>query len=550
MRIATAFAQYASTTAMLAQQSALHKTQMQLSTGDKILAPSDNPSGSVRAQDLQISLDAVKQYGNNITYLKEKLGGEESALQGGLDVLHRARELTVQALNGTNTPEDRKAIGQEIEQLRDQLFSIANTRDAHGEYLFAGVRSQTTPFIQGPAQAPAYGYTFQADASSRELQMSATRRLSIGDSGFDLFQDIPSSSVTATANNGKQNVLSTLNLLTNALKEGQVQSGAAGVIGADLGAVLASPAGLVVSTGVNDTLKLSIDGGTPGSIDIPPGSYKDVNDLVSAINGSIDNGSLSGAVRAYAYGNSVQFVSSSSGNQSSVAVSDSPAPTAAIGFNGGETGVGRQHPATGTLTANTPGFPINYGAPTPFDIAVDNGPNVTVNVPPGSYADVNAFVAGINAGFTAAGIDSQVKAQANGNNVELVSTSTSDNAKVQVFTAGTSTFLDDAGFTSGQASAGSTPLHVAMSDFLADLDSAIGRFTETDASVGARLKTLDTQTDVHSRLTLDMQSALSDTKDLDYAEAISRFSLEQMALQAAQQSFVKVQGLTLFDYIR
>jgi flagellar hook-associated protein 3 FlgL len=38
--------------------------------------------------------------------------------------------------------------------------------------------------------------------------------------------------------------------------------------------------------------------------------------------------------------------------------------------------------------------------------------------------------------------------------------------------------------------------------------------------------------------------------DLDYNKALSDFARQQVALQAAQQSFAKVSGLTLFDYLR
>jgi len=42
---------------------------------------------------------------------------------------------------------------------------------------------------------------------------------------------------------------------------------------------------------------------------------------------------------------------------------------------------------------------------------------------------------------------------------------------------------------------------------------------------------------------------LSDIQDVDYAEAISRLNLQLTALQAAQQTYVKVQGLSLFNYL-
>jgi len=46
-----------------------------------------------------------------------------------------------------------------------------------------------------------------------------------------------------------------------------------------------------------------------------------------------------------------------------------------------------------------------------------------------------------------------------------------------------------------------------------------------------------------------MQTALSNTEDLDLAEAVSRFEQEMVALQAAQQTFNMVQGLSLFNYL-
>ena len=45
------------------------------------------------------------------------------------------------------------------------------------------------------------------------------------------------------------------------------------------------------------------------------------------------------------------------------------------------------------------------------------------------------------------------------------------------------------------------------------------------------------------------QQTLSDLQDLDYAQAISDFTRQQVALEAAQKSFVAISGLSLFKYI-
>jgi flagellar hook-associated protein 3 FlgL len=43
---------------------------------------------------------------------------------------------------------------------------------------------------------------------------------------------------------------------------------------------------------------------------------------------------------------------------------------------------------------------------------------------------------------------------------------------------------------------------------------------------------------------------ISDINDVDYAEAIAQFNLDRVGIQAAQQAYSKIQGLSLFDYLR
>ena len=55
---------------------------------------------------------------------------------------------------------------------------------------------------------------------------------------------------------------------------------------------------------------------------------------------------------------------------------------------------------------------------------------------------------------------------------------------------------------------------------------------------------------INEMFIVEAKSALSSIEDLDYSEAIIQFQQQQMVLQAAQQSFVQIQGMSLFDYIR
>lgn len=91
--------------------------------------------------------------------------------------------------------------------------------------------------------------------------------------------------------------------------------------------------------------------------------------------------------------------------------------------------------------------------------------------------------------------------------------------------------------------------HRATSALL-DVDRAIGRVLELRTDVGARMNMIDSQADVNADQTLHLTSALSDIEDLDYAEALSRFSMQHAALQAAQQTYVQVARLSLFDWLK
>lgn len=84
---------------------------------------------------------------------------------------------------------------------------------------------------------------------------------------------------------------------------------------------------------------------------------------------------------------------------------------------------------------------------------------------------------------------------------------------------------------------------------LTRLDAAIDDVLDTRASIGARLNTIDSQRNMNDAFDLLMQENRSSLEDLDYAEAISRFERQLLTLQASQQSFIKIKGLSLFNYL-
>lgn len=84
---------------------------------------------------------------------------------------------------------------------------------------------------------------------------------------------------------------------------------------------------------------------------------------------------------------------------------------------------------------------------------------------------------------------------------------------------------------------------------LTDLDQALTHILNFRSSIGARLNATDTQENINADFLVQVQTSLSGVEDLDVAEAASRLNLQTVTLQAAQQSFIKIQGLSLFNFL-
>ena len=86
-------------------------------------------------------------------------------------------------------------------------------------------------------------------------------------------------------------------------------------------------------------------------------------------------------------------------------------------------------------------------------------------------------------------------------------------------------------------------------DFLTNMDTAMDAVAIARTRVGARMNAVDLQREINGDTKFNMENTLSLIQDLDYSEAISRLNLQLTGLQAAQQAYVRVQGLSLFNFL-
>lgn len=119
--------------------------QNQMATGKKITRPSDDPVGITKVMKYKTDIRETVQYGKNIDDALGWLEVSESSITNIKDILQRIRELTVQAANGTNTPQDTDKIRVEVEQLTKEIMVSGNATSA-GRYLFSGLETNKKLF--------------------------------------------------------------------------------------------------------------------------------------------------------------------------------------------------------------------------------------------------------------------------------------------------------------------------------------------------------------------------------------------------------------------
>lgn len=102
----------------------------------------------------------------------------------------------------------------------------------------------------------------------------------------------------------------------------------------------------------------------------------------------------------------------------------------------------------------------------------------------------------------------------------------------------------------GSSSAQRAQNQTAIYGALQFLSGAQTHITNVQAGVGARQQAATNATSQLSARSTQLQSTLSNLQDLDYAAATAHFSQTQLTLQAAEQSYVQIQGLSLFNYIK
>ncbi len=192
MRISTRQIYTQGVEAFQQQQQKLAELQRQISTGTRLQKPSDDPAAASRILELEQKVSIDLQYQDNINIAEQRLLQQDAVLADYADLLNRVRELAIQANNAPLDAVSREAIAVEIDERLRELYSLANTRDANGDFLFAGFQNGSQPFVATSTGSRDH-VQFNGDDGVRFMPIGESRQLATDIPGQGIFLEIPSS---------------------------------------------------------------------------------------------------------------------------------------------------------------------------------------------------------------------------------------------------------------------------------------------------------------------------------------------------------------------
>jgi flagellar hook-associated protein 3 FlgL len=101
----------------------------------------------------------------------------------------------------------------------------------------------------------------------------------------------------------------------------------------------------------------------------------------------------------------------------------------------------------------------------------------------------------------------------------------------------------------GSSSAAKAQLATQLGGALQNIDQSINQLSNVSASVGSRIDLISSVANTVNTNSTTVSGQISNISDLDYAKASARYSQEIVALQAAEQSYAAVDGLSLFHFL-
>ncbi|MGE1081052.1 flagellar hook-associated protein 3 [Pseudomonas shirazensis] len=522
MRISTS--QYYSTSASNYQRNYANtvKTQQEATDNLRIRSAADDPVGAARLLQLEQQQDMLKQYSGNITNVRNALGSAEATLTSIGNILQRVNELAISSGNGAFTDADRKANADELASLEDQLYTLMNSKDENGKFLFSGSKGDTQPYSRNADGT----YSYKGDQGNLNLQIGDALSVAANESGFSAFEQALNTSrsqsvQTAPVPDDGRVSLSNGQVSGSATYNDRFRGGEPYTI------EFTSSTQFKITDGAGQdvTLEATKAGAFDPNADESTISFRGVDLRLDISFKSGDSADPDAAIRGHVFSLTSKPDSiggtRSPGNQSptqitGASISDSSKYNAA--FPGG-------------------GAILKFTSSSEFELYAEPMNADSIPVSKGTLAGNTATAAGVD--FTLAG-----------------SPVAGDSFAVKVDTHQNQNILDTIGKL---RTALSTPVdgnQVARQNFIASLDSAVSNIASASnqlgasiSSIGGRGHALDVQAETNQAISAQNTITQTSIRESDPVEVLVRLTMQTNMLQASLQSYVKIASLSLVNYI-
>ena len=151
-----------------ARQTSLVNLQENLTSGKRVVRASDDPVSAAQAERALTRISRIQTEQRALENQRNAIAQAESTMGDAIGLVQEARQLMVNAGNGTLTSNDRATIANQLQSLRDQLTAVANRTDTNGIPLLGALGSAQSPFMGPLNSTPDYLFAGQAGQTASD----------------------------------------------------------------------------------------------------------------------------------------------------------------------------------------------------------------------------------------------------------------------------------------------------------------------------------------------------------------------------------------------
>ena len=164
----------------------IQNLQAKIASGKNFVRASDDPVAAAELSALKTVSEKFNQYSKNAQSGINRLNIADSSLQAITNLMVRAREIAIQAANDTFGAIDREAMAIELDEMKKEMFSVANAGDSSGAYIFGGYHTKNTPFTKDANERVQY----IGDRGTNAVAVSETRTVGTTLDGGSVFMNV------------------------------------------------------------------------------------------------------------------------------------------------------------------------------------------------------------------------------------------------------------------------------------------------------------------------------------------------------------------------